>query len=150
VRILPTPRCGLLPIVPGAAATDDSSMHNLPSLNLSAREHLDLIRRLDREHRWENLSDERYCNKCHEIFCAGDLEIVGGTRAFGPLRLQCPTAGCSATPDSWLPVANRRTGMRSATPAPHGWPTTLRKFAARLNMLPVPLQRGGILCNQSS
>ncbi|HEX8678907.1 MAG TPA: hypothetical protein VF683_03035 [Chthoniobacterales bacterium] len=83
-------------------------MHTLPSLNLSARDHLDLIRRLDREHSWSSLSDQRYCMECHEVFSAGEVEIVGGTRALGPLRLQCPTPRCTASPDHWLPVGDRR------------------------------------------
>lgn len=126
-------------------------MHDLPSLNLSPREHLELIRRLDREHRWESLSDERYCSVCREVFSASDIAIVGGTRAFGPLRLQCPTLRCAATPDCWLPVSNRRMRGRAvadgAAAASARWSSRVRRIAAKLNVLPVPMQRGGIVCN---
>lgn len=128
-------------------------MHDLPSLNLSPREHLELIRRLDREHPWESLGDERYCSVCREVFSASDIEIVGGTRAFGPLRLQCPTLRCTAAPDSWLPVSNRRTRARAGrgrAPASGRWVSTVRRIAAKLSALPLPAQRGGIVCNQSS
>lgn len=83
-------------------------MNHLPSLDLPARDHLDLLRRLDPEHPWQSLAAERYCGACHEVFSAREVRIVGGTRALGRLRLQCATPGCTAPPDAWLPVGDRR------------------------------------------
>ena len=157
-------------------------MHTLPSLALSARDHLDLIRRLDREHSWSSLSDQRYCTECHEVFSARDLEITGGTRALGRLRLQCASAGCASLPDAWLPVGDRRTARRvvsarkdlartsdrtrrpsrlsrlarviqqAKAQASRGQAlmSACRKLAARLKVVPAPLQCGGIACDQIS
>ena len=94
-------------------------MHVLPSLAVSGRDHLDLIRRLDRKHSWATLSDQRYCTDCHEVFSARDLEITGGTRALGRLRLQCATPGCTSSPDAWLPVGDRRTVRRVVSATRH-------------------------------
>jgi hypothetical protein len=89
-------------------------MRGLPPLQLSGGEHLELIRRLDGRHQWHSLRDERYCTACHETFSADEVAIVGGTRAFGPLRLQCPSYGCYASPDEWLPVGDQRPRRKMA------------------------------------
>lgn len=74
----------------------------LPSIECSGKERLQLLRRLDRVHAWSGLRDQRYCTHCHAVFDGREIEIVGGTRASGPLRLQCPAPSCIGAPKSWL------------------------------------------------
>jgi hypothetical protein len=80
----------------------------LPSLELPREQHLRVLRRLDRANRWETLADLRRCLSCGEVFCGSEIAIVGGTRAYGPLRLQCPGKRCVAGPESWVPVVLAR------------------------------------------
>jgi hypothetical protein len=74
----------------------------LPSIEFRAKDRLSLLRRLDRAHRWQSLRDQRYCTHCHTVFDGREVDIVGGTRAAGPLRLQCPGPRCGAAPVAWL------------------------------------------------
>ena len=84
-------------------------------LRLTAEDKLDVLRKLDRSWRWESLDDERYCTRCEHMITGRQIEVVGGTRAHGPLRLQCPTDGCAATMSDWTApdggdaAADRRT-----------------------------------------
>ena len=70
-------------------------------LRLAAEDKLDALRKLDPASRWESLDDERYCTRCDHVINGRQIEVVGGTRAHGPLRLQCPTDGCAATTSDW-------------------------------------------------
>ena len=70
-------------------------------LRLTAEDKLDVLRKLDPASRWESLDDERYCTRCEHVISGRQIEVVGGTRAHGPLRLQCPTDGCAATMSDW-------------------------------------------------
>lgn len=54
------------------------------------------LQKLDQFRRWYSLDDKRRCLQCGRIFRGHDLEVVGGTRGLGPLRMQCPTPGCAA------------------------------------------------------
>ncbi|MCA1659160.1 MAG: hypothetical protein LC642_01255, partial [Verrucomicrobiaceae bacterium] len=38
----------------------------------------------------------------------------------GPLRLQCPTAKCAATPNDWIVPVHRRTPVRRRSAKPDG------------------------------
>ena len=76
-------------------------MYGLPIIELSAKEHLKVLRQLDRAHDWQSLREQRRCRACGDVFSGREIEIVGGTRGYGPLRLQCPTYRCGKGPDSW-------------------------------------------------
>jgi hypothetical protein len=77
-------------------------MSSLAPIQVSAADKLRLLRRLDTYRRWESLDDKRQCIQCGEIVSGRDVEVVGGTRALGPLRLQCPTENCPAIPLDWI------------------------------------------------
>jgi hypothetical protein len=79
-------------------------IESLPGLELAREQHLRVLRRLDRGNRWESVGDFRRCLDCGEVFKGSEIAIVGGTRAYGPLRLQCPGKRCIAGPESWVPV----------------------------------------------
>ena len=59
----------------------------------------DTIQRLDP--RWHSLNDRICCTRCGRIFPAREVAVLGGSRAFGPLRLHCPNEHCLATPEEW-------------------------------------------------
>jgi hypothetical protein len=61
-----------------------------------------LLRRLDRERRWESLDDRRVCLHCRTDFSGRQIDVVGGTRELGRLRLLCPTENCPSTPNDWI------------------------------------------------
>lgn len=60
-----------------------------------------MIRRLDSGGNWESLDSWRYCSVCNKLFSGRQIEVLGGTRPLGPLRLHYPTTECSSTPADW-------------------------------------------------
>jgi hypothetical protein len=64
-----------------------------------------LLRRLDRERKWESLASRRVCVCCRANFSGREIEVVGGTRERGPLRLVCPTDTCRSTPSDWVALS---------------------------------------------
>lgn len=85
-------------------------------LRLSPEDKLDVLRHLDSAGSWPSLDDERYCLRCSHVIDGHQIEVIGGTRPLGPLRLACPTEGCAATPNDWvLPVHRRRRTINRTT-----------------------------------
>ena len=91
-------------------------MPTSPCLSLSRREKLDALRRLDPPGRWQSLAEERFCTRCGRTMTAAEIEVVGGTRAFGPLRLECPTETCLSTPADWVRLDFPPTGAAAQRP----------------------------------
>ncbi|MDQ6765177.1 MAG: hypothetical protein M3Z22_03635 [Verrucomicrobiota bacterium] len=77
-------------------------MKSQDPIDLPAADRLSLLRRFDSYRRWTSLSDKRRCLQCNRVIAGHEIEIVGGTRALGPLRLQCPTEGCLAVVMDWV------------------------------------------------
>jgi hypothetical protein len=69
--------------------------------HLTPEDKLDAIRQIDFAGTWESLDDWRYCTVCKKLFSGRQIEVLGGTRPSGPLRLHCPTAECDSTPADW-------------------------------------------------
>lgn len=69
----------------------------LSPIPLGSSEKLDALRRIDSFRPWHSLADKRLCLQCGDTVTGWEVEIVGGTRGLGPLRIQCPTRGCPAT-----------------------------------------------------
>jgi hypothetical protein len=66
---------------------------------ITSDDKLEVVQRLDE--RWRSLSDKICCTRCGRIFAANQIAVLGGSRAFGPLRLHCPNEDCLATPKEW-------------------------------------------------
>jgi hypothetical protein len=119
-------------------------------VKLSDRDKLEALRRLDQFRPWRSLDEKRYCLVCDNIITGKQIQVTGGTRGNGPLRLSCPTERCHSIPMDWvLPtdevlgnVALRET-QRSNVPAVHfdrgarenSIASRLRKFARRFTRL---------------
>src|SRR3954468_600405 len=71
-------------------------------IELPATDKLHVLRRLDQYRSWESLDDKRQCIRCGEIISGKEIEVVGGTRGLGPLRLQCPSENCPGIPMDWI------------------------------------------------
>jgi hypothetical protein len=71
-------------------------------IRLGSDEKLLLLRQLDRDRDWESLDDRRFCLCCLTTFTGRQVDIIGGTRELGRLRLLCPTANCCSTPKDWI------------------------------------------------
>ena len=86
-------------------------------ITLSEDDKLDALRRLDHFRKWRSLDDKRYCLSCGNIVTGRDVQVLGGSRPAGPLRVICPTERCDSIPMDWaLPtdevlsrLANRTT-----------------------------------------
>ena len=63
---------------------------------------LDLLRRLDQFRRWHSLEDKRYCLICGRIITGHQIQVVGGTRDNGALRLSCPSDCCNSIAMDWV------------------------------------------------
>jgi hypothetical protein len=69
---------------------------------LSDDEKLEALRRLDQFRQWHSLDDKRYCLVCGTIVIGRQIQVAGGTRGNGPLRLSCPTERCNSIPMDWV------------------------------------------------
>lgn len=83
-------------------------------LRLNVEDKLEALRKLDTSGRWQSLDDERYCTRCDHVISGRQIEVAGGVRARGPLRLECPTEDCSATPADWRAAGRRNTAAPAA------------------------------------
>ena len=95
-------------------------------ITLSDEDKLEVLRRLDEFRPWRSLDEKRYCLVCGKIIIGKQIQVTGGTRGNGPLRLSCPTERCHSIPMDWvLPtdevLANLalRETQRSNVPAVH-------------------------------
>jgi hypothetical protein len=61
-----------------------------------------VLQRLDRYRKWQSLDDKRYCLACGRVINGHEIQVVGGTRGTGPLRLVCSTRGCHSIPMDWV------------------------------------------------
>ena len=74
----------------------------LSPIQLGDADKLQILRHLDRYRSWRSLDEKRYCLACGKIIHGYDVQIVGGTRGTGPLRVICPTRGCHSIPMDWV------------------------------------------------
>ena len=110
--------CAASPIVHWRAARHVHGMTTSAPLRLSVEDKLDALRSLDRQGHWESLDDQRYCTRCDRVITGRQIEVAGGTRGHGPLRLECPTDGCPATPQDWTHADQPRS--KNAGPSTDG------------------------------
>jgi len=73
---------------------------------LADDEKLELLRRLDQFRHWQSLDEKRYCLVCGELISGRQIQVDGGTRGNGPLRLSCPTETCNSIPMDWVLPTN--------------------------------------------
>lgn len=71
-------------------------------ITLSEIDKLDVLRRLDKFRQWRSLDEKRYCLVCGKIITGGQIQVTGGSRGNGPLRLNCPTERCNSIPMDWV------------------------------------------------
>ena len=83
-------------------------------LRLNVEDKLEALRKLDTSGRWQSLDDQRYCTRCDHVISGRQIEVAGGTRAHGPLRLEGPTDSCAATPADWRAPGRRNTAAPRA------------------------------------
>jgi hypothetical protein len=69
---------------------------------LSDDEKLEVVRRLDQFRQWHSLDEKRYCLVCGKLILGRQIQVTGGTRGNGPLRLSCPTERCNSIPMDWV------------------------------------------------
>jgi hypothetical protein len=74
--------------------------------SLADDEKLEVLRRLDQFRHWHSLDEKRYCLVCGELISGRQIQVDGGTRGNGPLRLSCPTERCNAIPMDWVLPTN--------------------------------------------
>jgi hypothetical protein len=73
-----------------------------PPPPLSDADKLDALRVLDQFREWHSLDDIRYCLVCGKIITGQQIQVAGGKRGDGPLRLSCPTERCNSIPMDWV------------------------------------------------
>ena len=73
---------------------------------LSDQEKLEVLRRLDQFRQWHSLEEKRYCLVCGNLISGRQIQVAGGTRGNGQLRLSCPTERCNSIPMDWVLPTN--------------------------------------------
>src|SRR5882724_7429315 len=71
-------------------------------LTLTDADKLEVLRRLDQFRQWRSLDEKRYCLVCGKIITGRQIQVAGGTRGNGSLRLSCPTERCNSIPMDWV------------------------------------------------
>src|SRR5947207_4275120 len=71
-------------------------------IKLSGADKLETLQRLDQFREWRSLDEKRYCLACGKIITGWQIQLAGGTRGNGPLRLSCPTERCNSIPMDWV------------------------------------------------
>jgi hypothetical protein len=71
-------------------------------LTLTDADKLEVLRRLDQFRQWRSLDGKRYCLVCGKIITGREIQVAGGTRGNGSLRLSCPTERCNSIPMDWV------------------------------------------------
>jgi len=61
---------------------------------------------LDQFRHWHSLDEKRYCLVCGSLISGRQIQVDGGTRGDGPLRLSCPTERCNSIPMDWVLPTN--------------------------------------------
>jgi hypothetical protein len=69
---------------------------------LTDADKLETLRRLDQFRQWRSLDDKRYCLVCSKVITGREIQVAGGTRGNGSLRLSCPTECCDSIPMDWV------------------------------------------------
>ena len=73
----------------------------LGAISLSDTDKLEVLQRLDQFREWNSLDNKRYCLCCSKIITGYEIQVSGGTRGMGPMRIVCPTQGCHSIPMDW-------------------------------------------------
>ncbi len=73
---------------------------------LADDEKLEVLCRLDQFRQWHALDEKRYCLVCGKLVSGRQIQVTGGTRGNGPLRLSCPTERCNSIPMDWVLPTN--------------------------------------------
>jgi hypothetical protein len=102
VRFSPIAKSAVCPIVQTFAADVCVAMGLASPIALSDKDKLDALRRLDQFRQWPSLDEKRFCLVCSKIITGRQIEVAGGTRGNGPLRLSCPTERCHSIPIDWV------------------------------------------------
>src|SRR6266478_2194127 len=93
-------------VLPIALVIDGKVVYQTVTLSeatrLSDGEKLEVLRRLDQFRHWHSLEDKRYCLVCGKLIAGRQIQVAGGTRGNGPLRLSCPTERCNSIPMDWV------------------------------------------------
>ena len=118
-----------------------------PPMPVANADKLTALQRLDQFREWRSLDEKRYCLVCGKIITGGQIQVGGGTRGNGPLRLSCPTERCNSIPMDWvLPTDEILATVKETLPedctvvppkaadssAEHGLTSQLRRLAAHL------------------
>jgi hypothetical protein len=74
----------------------------LPTIQHLDAEKLATLQRLDQFREWQSLDEKRYCLVCGSLITGRDIQVIGGGRGTGPLRVICPSAGCHSIPMDWV------------------------------------------------
>ena len=119
----------------------------LDPIKFSEREKLEVLQRLDRYRKWRSLEEKRYCLVCGKIIAGHDIQVIGGTRGAGPLRVICSTRGCHSIPMDWvLPTDEVLAKMAMSEneryiERPGSQDTRHKKFVARLGRFATQFRR---------
>ena len=93
-------------VLPIARVIDGKVVCQTVALSTATRvsddEKLEVLRRLDQFRQWHSLDEKRYCLVCGKLITGRQIQVAGGTRGNGPVRLNCPTQSCNSITMDWV------------------------------------------------
>ena len=92
--------CPIAPAVEGNVVSGEMALAT--ATRLSDEEKLEVLCRLDQFREWHSLDEKRYCLVCGTIISGQQIQVGGGPRGNGSLRLSCPTEQCNSIPMDWV------------------------------------------------
>jgi hypothetical protein len=120
----------------------------LNPIELQSADKLAVLRRLDRYREWRSLDEKRYCLVCGKVVQGHDIQVIGGTRGTGALRLICVTPGCHSIPMDWvlptdevLAKMSMLENQKRFDQPPKSTKIPREKFAARVRKLTTHFRR---------
>jgi len=102
---------------------------------LTDADKLEVLRRLDQFRQWRSLDEKRYCLVCGKIITGRQIQVAGGTRGNGSLRLNCPTERCNSIPMDWVLPTDEiiaKVEMRAAEERKAAVPSPMNHNSGRL------------------
>ena len=90
------------------------------AINLSGVDKLEALRRLDQFRPWRSLDEKRFCLVCGKIITGEQIQVIGGMRGTGPLRIICPTPNCHSIPMDWVLPTDEVLANPAPPEAQHG------------------------------
>lgn len=71
-------------------------------IELTDKDKLEVLQRLDRFRAWHSLDERRYCLVCAKLITGREIQVTGDHSNALSLQVICPTPDCHSIPMDWV------------------------------------------------